>query len=114
MAGLACLIAADLSLALASGIGAAFAGIALWGAHMALTQGLLSKLVAERAPADLRGSAFGVFYLLTGAATLVSSVVAGLLWDWHGPGATFVAGAAFAALATALVLWVHVRRAKPR
>jgi len=113
MAGLACLVAADLTLAWAGGIVAAFAGIALWGAHMALTQGLLSKLVAERAPADLRGSAFGVFYLLTGAATLVSSVVAGLLWDWRGPGATFVAGAAFAALATALVLRVHVRRAKP-
>jgi len=114
IAGLACLVAADLVLAWASGIAAAFAGVALWGAHMALTQGLLSKLVAERAPADLRGSAFGVFYLVTGLATLVSSVVAGLLWDWRGPSTTFLAGAAFAALATVLVLWVHVRRAKPR
>jgi len=109
IAGLACLVAADLVLAWANGIGAAFAGIALWGAHMALTQGLLSKLVAERAPADLRGSAFGVFYLITGVATLVSSVIAGLLWDWRGPGASFFAGALFAAVAALLVLWLGAR-----
>jgi MFS family permease len=70
---------------------------------MALTQGLLSKLVAEHAPADLRGSAFGVFNLTTGLATLAASVLAGLLWDLKGAGATFLAGAMFAAAAAALV-----------
>jgi len=104
MAGLACLVAADLVLASAASIAATFAGIALWGAHMALSQGLLAKLVAERAPGDLRGSAFGVFHLTTGLATLAASVIAGVLWDWQGAGATFVAGAGFAAIA-ALLAW---------
>ena len=97
--GLGCLIAADLSLALVAGLGGAFLGIALWGAHMALTQGLLAKLVADHAPSDLRGSAFGVFNLVTGLALLFASVIAGLLWDRIGSDATFLAGAGFAALA---------------
>lgn len=101
--GLVCLILADLALALLPGIGGAFLGIALWGAHMALTQGLLAKLVADHAPADLRGSAFGVFNLASGVALLFASVIAGMLWDWIGPDATFLAGAAFAALALVLV-----------
>lgn len=101
--GLACLIAADLLLGLTDGLTGAFAGIGLWGAHMALTQGLFAKLVAGDAPADLRGSAFGVFNLATGAATLAASVVAGVLWDAAGASATFLAGAGFATL-TALVL----------
>lgn len=103
LAALACLVAADLALAAASTVVFAFVGIALWGAHMALSQGLLAKLVAERAPAELRGSAFGIFNLLTGLATLVGSVLAGVLWDWRGPGATFLVGAGFAA-ATALMI----------
>lgn len=97
--GLAALIAADLVLALAPGLHAAFVGIALWGAHMALTQGLLSKLVAEQAPAALRGSAFGIFHLATGLALLCASVVAGVLWDRAGSAATFLAGAGFALIA---------------
>ena len=97
--GLACLIAADLSLALIAGLGGAFLGIALWGAHMALTQGLLAKLVADHAPSDLRGSAFGLFNLVTGLAMLFASAIAGLLWDRIGSNATFLAGAGFAALA---------------
>ena len=63
-----------------------------------MTQGLLAALVADAAPADLRGTAFGVFNLVSGVAMLLASVVAGLLWDWLGPGATFTAGAAFAGL----------------
>jgi MFS family permease len=97
--GLGCLIAADLSLALVAGLSGAFLGIALWGAHMALTQGLFAKLVADHAPSDLRGSAFGLFNLVTGSALLFASVIAGLLWDRIGSDATFLAGASFAILA---------------
>ncbi|MGE0743527.1 MAG: MFS transporter [Hyphomonadaceae bacterium] len=102
--GLAALVAADLVLALAPGLPAAFAGIALWGAHMALTQGLLAKLVADHAPPELRGSAFGLFNLATGLALLLASVTAGLLWETMGAEATFAAGAAFACLAALLLL----------
>jgi MFS family permease len=76
-----------------------FAGITLWGAHMAITQGLMAKLVADHAPEELRGSAYGLFNLASGFALLAASVVAGLLWDRWGSTATFVAGAVFAALA---------------
>jgi MFS family permease len=102
--GLACLIAADLSLALIAGLGGAFLGIALWGAHMALTQGLLARLVADHAPSDLRGSAFGLFNLVTGLAMLFASAIAGLLWDRIGSNATFLAGAGFAALALVVTM----------
>ena len=97
-AGLLVLIAADLLLALGRGLPAIVAGIALWGAHMALTQGLFAKLVAGSAPDRLRGSAFGLFNLASGLAALAASVIAGLLWDRYGSGATFLAGAGFAAL----------------
>ncbi len=112
LTGLACLIGADLVLAAASSVVVAFAGIALWGAHMALSQGLLAKLVAERAPPELRGSAFGVFNLLTGLATLVASVLAGVLWDWRGPGATFLVGAGLAAVAALMIPLAGARRRK--
>jgi MFS family permease len=102
--GLACLIAADLLLAYAAGLVAIFAGICLWGAHLALTQGLLAKLVADRAPDHLRGSAFGLFNLASGIAALAASLVAGLLWDQAGPSFTFLAGAGFAAAALAMIL----------
>ena len=101
---LAVLAAADLLLALVPGLAAAFAAIALWGLHMGLSQGLFSKLVADRAPAALRGSAFGLFNLVTGLAMLAASVTAGLLWDGVGPAATFLAGAGFAT-AAALALF---------
>jgi len=101
--GLAALVGADLTLAFAPGLTGAFLGIALWGAHMALTQGLLAKLVAQHAPEALRGSAFGLFNLSTGIAMLAASVVAGLLWDQAGPTATFIAGAGFASLSAMLV-----------
>lgn len=97
--GLACLVAADLLLAFSSGLAGTFAGIALWGAHMAITQGLMAKLVADHAPEELRGSAYGMFSLATGLALLAASVLAGLLWDRSGPSATFIAGAGFAGLA---------------
>lgn len=109
LGGLACLIAADLALGFGQGLLAAFVGIALWGAHMALTQGLLAKLVAERAPEALRGSAFGAFNLATGVTLLLASLIAGFLWEALGPAATFLAGAGFAALAAIAVLLVHPR-----
>jgi len=112
--GIAVLIGADLTLAFGAGIAGAFAGIALWGAHMALTQGLLAKLVADRAPADLRGSAFGFFNLATGVALLLASVAAGLLWDAVGPTATFLGGGAFALAAGAVLLGVGRSRRTAR
>ena len=101
--GIACLIAADLVLAITSGLVGATIGIMLWGAHMALTQGLLAKLVADHAPPTLRGSAFGAFHLVTGVALLLASVIAGLLWDGFGSDMTFFAGAGFAVVALMLV-----------
>ena len=77
------------------------AGAALWGLHMGLTQGLLSALIADAAPADLRGTAFGVFNLVSGVFLLLASSLAGLLWTAYGPGLTFVAGAAFTMVAAA-------------
>jgi predicted MFS family arabinose efflux permease len=81
-----------------------WAGIGLWGLHMAMTQGLLATMVASTAPADLRGTAFGLFNLVCGVAMLFASALAGLLWDQWGASATFVAGAAFGALALAGLL----------
>ena len=101
--GLTLLVAADLVLAAAATPALVIAGSTLWGAHMALTQGLLSKLVADTAPVHLRGTAFGIFNLASGIALLLASVIAGALWSGFGASATFLAGAAFAA-ATALGL----------
>jgi len=109
LAGVAALIAADLVLAFATGLAMAFTGIILWGVHMALTQGLLSRLVAARAPAEHRATAFGIFYFASGIALLLSSLGAGLLWDLASPAATFLAGASFAAL-TALILIAAPKR----
>ncbi len=97
--GLALLIAADLVLALAASPLGAFAGASLWGLHMAFTQGLLSKLVADTAPENLRGTGFGIFNLVSGGALLLASIIAGSLWSVLGPSFTFLAGAGFAAVA---------------
>lgn len=96
--GFAVLILADLVLALAGGVWTVMAGVALWGLHMGLTQGLLATLVADASPAPLRGSAFGIFNFAGGIVLLIASVVAGYLWDAIGPAATFFAGAGFTAL----------------
>ncbi len=97
--GFALLLVADLVLAFGASIAAVGIGVALWGLHMGLTQGLLAALVADTAPAELRGTAFGMFNLVTGLATLAASIVAGALWDSAGPAATFLAGALFTAVA---------------
>jgi len=103
-AGLAVLVLADIVLAQAQGLAAVMAGVVLWGLHMGMTQGLLSAMVAGAAPAQLRGTAFGFFNLVSGVAMLIASVLAGLLWDQLGAAFTFYAGAAFSVLALALLM----------
>jgi MFS family permease len=98
-AGATILIVADLVLARAAGFAWLTAGISLWGLHMGLTQGLLAALVADAAPPDRRGTAFGLFNLVSGVVLLFASLLAGALWDHFGPQAIFYAGASFAALA---------------
>lgn len=109
--GLSMLVAADLVLAGAGSPLAVFIGAALWGLHLGLTQGLFAKLVADTAPAELRGTAFGFFNLVSGVALLIASVVAGALWSAFGAPATFLTGAVFAALA---LLGLLAHRRKPR
>jgi MFS family permease len=106
--GLALLIAADLILATSAHWAVVLAGVAVWGLHMGMTQGLLAVMVADTAPADLRGTAYGFFNLVSGLALLIASLVAGLLWDQLGAPVTFLAGAVFSALALGLLLkWAH-------
>jgi len=102
-AGLLVLVAADLVLASVSHWAGVLAGVALWGVHMGMTQGLLAAMVADEAPAELRGTAFGFFNLVSGVAMLLASALAGLLWDRLGAAYTFYAGAAICTLA--LVSW---------
>lgn len=104
MLGIAVLAIGDLILAASSGILGVAVGIMLWGVHMGLTQGLMAALVADTAPERLRGSAFGLFNLVTGIVLLVASVLAGLLWDALGPAGTFYAGAVFATVALITLL----------
>jgi MFS family permease len=96
--GILMLIAADIVLSAVPGIGGVAAGVALWGLHMALT-GLFAAWIADTAPAELRGTAFGMFNLMTGGALLAASLAAGLLWDQLGAPAMFLAGAVMAAVA---------------
>jgi MFS family permease len=102
LAGIAALVAADVVLALAANLAMLAAGVLLWGLHMGLTQGLLAAMVADAAPAHLRGTAFGVFNLASGAAMLLASALAGALWHYFGPAWTFWAGAALAAASAAI------------
>ena len=107
--GIGLLIVADLVLAFAPGLTGIAIGVALWGLHMGVTQGLLATLVADTAPPELRGTAYGMFNLLGGLALLAASILAGRLWDQFGPGATFMAGASFAAIAMAGLGLVRLR-----
>jgi MFS family permease len=101
--GFATLIAADLILAWAPNLWFVMGGVAIWGLHLGMTQGLLTALVADNAPVNLRASAFGVFNFASGVALLLASVLAGLLWERIGPSATFIAGGVFTALGLALL-----------
>nr|WP_245432739.1 MFS transporter [Mesorhizobium loti] len=111
--GLVFLVAADLVLAFVPDIAGLLVGVVLWGLHMGFTQGLLATLVADAAPVELRGTAFGMFNLITGLALLVASVLAGFLWDQIGPQATFLAGAAFALVALVGLLPLRARLSRP-
>ncbi len=103
--GLAVLIAADLVLATDDHWATVLLGVGLWGVHMGITQGLLARMVADVTPADLRGTAYGFFNLMSGVAMLVASVLAGLLWDSLGASFTFYAGAAFCVIAALGLIW---------
>jgi MFS family permease len=105
--GLGLLIAADVVLAYATGIIALGVGVTLWGLYMGFTQGLLTTLIANAAPALLCGTAFGVYNLITGVVLLAASALAGVLWELNGPRATFLAGAGFAALTVVVLLSVR-------
>ncbi len=109
-AGLVVLIAADLVLAQGGNWWFLGVGVALWGLHMGMTQGLLAAMVAAVAPADLRGTAFGFFGLATGVAMLASSAIAGVLWQAFGSARTFQAGAVFATLSLLGILLARARR----
>ena len=108
--GLVVLVAADLVLAANAHWTTLLIGVALWGIHMGMTQGLLATMVADTAPDDLRGTAFGVFNLVSGLALLLASAIAGLLWDRLGASFTFYAGAVFSTLALSLGLGLRARR----
>ena len=111
--GLVVLAVADLVLASGSDWETMLVGVALWGIHMGMTQGLLATMVADTAPPDLRGTAYGMFNLVSGMAMLVASGLAGWLWDRHGPASTFYAGAVFCALALGVLVLPRSDPAKP-
>jgi MFS family permease len=96
--GLVVLLAADLVLATGGHWIIIVSGVGLWGLHLGMTQGLLATMIADTAPADLRGTAYGFFNLASGLAMLVASVLAGYLWDVYGAAVTFYAGAGFCAI----------------
>jgi MFS family permease len=102
--GLLLLIGADALLAYSNQGVWVWAGVVLWGLHMAMTQGLLATMVADTAPADLRGTAYGFFNLLSGIAMLIASGLAGWLWDQWGASVTFLAGIIFSAVALGLLM----------
>ncbi len=108
--GFVVLAGSQLVLALASGWAGLLAGVLLWGLHMGMTQGLMAAMVADAVASELRGTAFGVFHLVSGIALLLASVIAGVLWQWLGPPATFLAGAGFTLAALAALAAVRPRR----
>ena len=111
--GLAVLIGADVVLAYSNQWAWVWLGVSLWGLHMGITQGLLATMVADAAPVDLRGTAFGFFNLVSGVALLIASALAGLLWDQLGAPQTFLAGAVFSAIALLAILVRPPRQPRP-
>ena len=110
MAGMGILIAANLLLAQDIGLIGLTIGILLWGAHMALTQGIFARMIADVAPDHLRATSFGAFYFVSGVGTLLASLAAGFIWDRDGAATTFIAGAAAAAVALAMLSLLHTDR----
>jgi MFS family permease len=114
MVGMAALIAGDLILAGSDSFAGVVLGVTLWGAHMALTQGIFSRMIADSAPEPLRATSFGAFWFVSGIGALLASLGAGMLWDRHGPSATFITGAAVAAAALAMLVLLPERRIPSR
>lgn len=104
MLGAAMLVLANLMLAGASDVAVVLLGVALWGLHMGLTEGVFTAMIADAAPTDLRGTAFGVFNLLRGLLLMLASVIAGVLWEQSGPAATFITAAVLAAFSMLLLM----------
>jgi MFS family permease len=113
MAGIAVLVAGNLVLARAEALPLLVVGVALWGAHMALTQGIFARMIADSAPEGLRATSFGAFWFVSGIAGLLASLGAGWLWDRDGSSATFLASAAVAAAALAMLSLLPEERAAP-
>jgi MFS family permease len=103
IAGMAALIAGNVVLAKTDGIAGLVVGVTLWGAHMALTQGIFSRMIADSAPEELRATSFGAFWFVSGIASLLASLGAGLMWDRDGSSATFLASAGLATVALAML-----------
>ena len=112
LAGMGVLIAGNLILAQTNGYAGLIAGVSLWGAHMALTQGIFARMIADSAPENLRATSFGAFWFVTGIASLLASLGAGLLWDREGSSATFIASAGAAAVAMAMLSLLPEDRAR--
>lgn len=110
LGGIAVLVVADLWLAQATSLWAVFAGVALWGGHMALTQGIFARMIADAAPESQRATSFGAFFFASGVSALLASLGAGLLWDRGGPADTFTAAAGIAAVAGAMTWLLPSRR----
>ena len=104
LAGIATLVVADLWLARSTGLWSVGLGVILWGAHMALTQGIFGRMIADAAPPEQRATSFGAFFFMSGIAGLLASLGAGILWDRGGAASTFTAAAGVAALAGAMLV----------
>jgi MFS family permease len=113
MAGMALLVAGDLVLAKSDGMTGLVVGVIFWGAHMALTQGIFSRMIADSAPEELRATSFGAFWFVSGVAGLLASLGAGLLWDREGSAATFATSAGVAAMALAMLSLLPEERSNP-
>ena len=113
MAGMGVLVAANLILAQEIGVAGLIGGILLWGAHMALTQGVFARVIADIAPDHLRATSFGAFYFVSGIGTLLASLAAGFIWDRDGGATTFIAGAGAAAVALAMLSLLQTDRRRP-
>ena len=113
MAGIAVLIAGNIVLGETAGYAGLIVGTVLWGAHMALTQGIFARMIADSAPEELRATSFGAFWFVTGISGLLASLGAGWLWDRQGSGATFLTSAAIAAAALAMLSLLQEERPSP-
>jgi len=112
-AGMGLLIAGNLVLAETGSFAGLVIGTALWGAHMAFTQGIFARMIADSAPDELRATSFGAFYFVTGIGGLLASLGAGWLWDRHGASATFLTSAGIAAVALAMFSLLEKDRPSP-